>query len=260
MNASATMTTSRNTRIEIFDLGDFLLDGGSMFGRIPKVMWEKWFPADAKNRITMATNVMRFVKDGCLYVVDCGLGRRFSDKDWDLMGTHAGRVLTVAEPVDRLVLTHLHWDHCGGVQEMEIRRDVVVSRLEWEDASSGNPLSRGSYRRADIEAAGRSLTLADPPVEIADGVTLLPTPGHTRGHVSVLVDGEVLYAGDLIPTSAHVHLPCIMAYDLYPLQVLETKREILERAVGENWTVVFEHDPYMPTGVIRFEDGRYRAV
>ncbi|HPP81363.1 MAG TPA: MBL fold metallo-hydrolase [Deltaproteobacteria bacterium] len=257
---STVITTRRNTSIEILNLGDFLLDGGTMFGRVPKVMWERWFAADGLNRITMATNVMRFVKDGHTYVVEAGLGRRYPEKSWEIMGTSPERVLTVDEPVDRLVLTHLHWDHCGGVHDMEIRDRVYVSRTEWEDAHGETPLSKGSYRAEDLEVIGKRLELVDGPRQIADGVAILPTPGHTRGHISVLIDDEVLYAGDLIPTSAHVHLPCIMAYDLYPLAVLETKREILSQAVQKGWTVVFEHDPYRPVGKVAFEKGRFTAT
>jgi glyoxylase-like metal-dependent hydrolase (beta-lactamase superfamily II) len=132
--------------------------------------------------------------------------------------------------------------------------------MEWEDARGENPLSKGSYRAADLEKVEKILRLADPPEDVADGIRLIPTPGHTRGHMSVLIDDEVFYPGDLIPTAAHVHLPFIMAYDLYPLTVLETKKKILDEAVRKNWTLVFEHDPYRPVGTIRIEGTRYSSA
>ena len=253
------ITTRRGTAIEIINCGNFLLDGGTMFGRVPKVMWEKWFPTDEKNRILMATNILRIVKDGRIYIVETGLGSLYTARDWDIMGTTLENVRLLTEPVDCLICTHLHWDHCGGIQDMEVRSEVIVSRMEWEDAHDENPLSKGGYRDVDLEKLGRNLRLVDPPEDAADGIRLIPTPGHTRGHMSVLIDDEVFYPGDLIPTAAHVHLPCIMAYDLYPLTVLDTKKKILSEAVRNGWTFVFEHDPYRPVGSIRLEDGRYSA-
>jgi len=257
---NTTITTRRGTAIEVINCGNFLLDGGTMFGRVPKVMWEKWFPTDGKNRITMATNVLRIVKDGRTYVVETGLGSLYTANDWEIMGTSLDRVRLLTDPVDCLICTHLHWDHCGGIQDIEVRSEVIVSRMEWEDARGENPLSKGSYRAADLEKVEKILRLADPPEDVADGIRLIPTPGHTRGHMSVLIDDEVFYPGDLIPTAAHVHLPFIMAYDLYPLTVLETKKKILDEAVRKNWTLVFEHDPYRPVGTIRIEGTRYSSA
>lgn len=255
-----TITTRRGTSIEVINCGDFLLDGGTMFGRVPKAMWEEWFPVDERNRITMATNVLRIVKDGLTYFVDTGLGSLYTDKDWDILGTTLQRVRLITEPFDVLICTHLHWDHCGGIQDMTVRSRIVISRNEWEDAHGENPLSKGSYRRADLDRLREKLLLVDPPYAVADGIEVLPTPGHTRGHMSVLIDDEVFYPGDLIPTAAHVHLPCIMAYDLYPLTVLETKTGILEDAVRKGWRFVFEHDPYRPLGGIEKSGSRFKAV
>jgi glyoxylase-like metal-dependent hydrolase (beta-lactamase superfamily II) len=255
-----TITTRKGTAIEVINCGNFLLDGGTMFGRVPKVMWERWFPTNDRNRITMATNVLRIVKGGRTFLVESGLGSLYTDKDWEIMGTTLDQVRLMTEPVDTLICTHLHWDHCGGIQDMTVNSEVIVSRLEWEDARGENPLSKGSYRKADLDLLARKLRLVNPPCTVADGIELIPTPGHTRGHMSVLVDDEVFYPGDLIPTSAHVHLPCIMAYDLYPLVVLETKKKMLEEAVRKGWTLVFEHDPYRPVGTVGKSNNKFRAL
>lgn len=144
---NTTITTRRGTAIEVINCGNFLLDGGTMFGRVPKVMWEKWFPTDGKNRITMATNVLRIVKDGRTYVVETGLGSLYTANDWEIMGTSLDRVRLLTDPVDCLICTHLHWDHCGGIQDMEVRSEVIVSRMEWEDARGENPSARAATGR-----------------------------------------------------------------------------------------------------------------
>ena len=255
-----TLTTSRGTVMEVINCGNFLLDGGSMFGRMPKTMWEKWFPPDEMNRILMATNVLRIHKGSRTYVVDTGLGSLYTEKDWQILGTSLEQVRLIREPFDSLICTHLHFDHCGGIQDMQVRSEVIISRLEWEDAHSESPLSKGSYRRADLVLLAGKLRLVDPPCSITEGIDLIATPGHTRGHMSVLVDNEVLYPGDLIPTASHVHLPCIMAYDLYPLEILETKKRILRAAMENKWKLVFEHDPYRPVGQIELKGSKFRAV
>jgi glyoxylase-like metal-dependent hydrolase (beta-lactamase superfamily II) len=255
-----TLTTSRGSTIEVINCGNFLLDGGSMFGRMPKVMWEKWFPPDERNRIVMATNILRIRKASATYVVDTGLGSLYTKKDWSILGTNLDMVRLIKEPFDSLICTHLHFDHCGGIQDMDVRKEIIISRLEWEDAHGESPLSKGSYRKEDLDLLAKKLRLVDPPCSVADGIEVLATPGHTRGHISVLIDDEVLYPGDLIPTAAHVHLPCIMAYDLYPLEILETKKRILQEAARKNWKLVFEHDPYHPVGSIEITGNKFKSV
>jgi glyoxylase-like metal-dependent hydrolase (beta-lactamase superfamily II) len=252
--------TSKGTAVEVINCGNFLLDGGSMFGRVPKVMWEKWFPADGKNRIIMAANVLRIFKDGKVFLVDAGLGSHYGKKDCSILGIDIEQLHPIKEPVDCLICTHLHFDHVGGIQDLEVSSEVLVSRVEWENAHVENPLIHGSYRRIDLDLIAKRLRLIDPPCSIADGIQLLPSPGHTRGHVSVLIDDEILYAGDLIPTSAHVHLPCIMAYDLYPLDIIETKQQILTIAHKRGWKVIYEHDPYRPVSSIRIKNNKFIAL
>ncbi len=239
------LKTKKGTRVEIINLGNFLLDGGTMFGRIPRVMWERWFPPDNKNRITMATNIMRIYHgDGRTYQVDAGLGSLYTDKERKILGITEYR--SRRDTVDYLILTHLHFDHCGGISDLDVEEKVIVSRQEWSDAHNVTLLTRGSYRQRDLELMEKKLMLIDAPVEISPGIEIIPTPGHTKGHLSALVDDDIFFAGDLIPTYAHVHLPCIMAYDLYPLELLDVKQDMLEQAKKRAWRVIFEHDPYEP--------------
>jgi len=251
------MKTSRGTLVEIINCGNFLLDGGSMFGRVPRAMWEKWFPPDEMNRIVMATNVLRIGGDEGTILVDAGLGTAYQRKDRAILGLTETHGNPVIHPVDTLVCTHLHFDHVGGIQDITLRKEVVSSKAEWEDAQVNHPLIRGSYRKMDLERMAGRLRLVDSPFSLSGSIQLIPTPGHTRGHLSVLIDDEIFYPGDLIPTSAHVHLPCIMSYDLYPLQVIETKREILHEAVKCGWKMVFEHDPYRPVCTVGMKNRNF---
>jgi len=250
--------TRRGTSVEIIDTGTFLLDGGTMFGRIPKNLWQKWFPADDQNRILMAANALKVRADGRTILVDAGLGTRYEGKEADILGIETRQALM--EPIDDLILTHLHFDHAGGIQDLDLAGTAVVSRLEWEDAHQEDPLTRGSYRAEDLEAIAPHLTLIDPPCAWGDHIEILPSPGHTRGHVSIVVDDEVFFPGDLIPTAAHCHLPCIMAYDLYPMEIIEVKRDLLNKAHSRGWLTVFEHDPYLPVGRISTSNSTFKAT
>ncbi len=250
--------TRRGTSIEIIDTGTFLLDGGTMFGRIPKNLWEKWFPADNQNRILMAAHALKVTADGRNVLIDAGMGTRYDDREAALLGLAPGNA--AFEPVDDLILTHLHFDHAGGIQDLDLTGTAVVSRLEWEDAHQDDPLTRGSYRPDDLAAIARRLTLIDPPCAWGDHIEILATPGHTRGHVSIVVDDEIFFPGDLIPTAAHCHLPCIMAYDLFPLEIVKVKRDLLDQAQSRGWLTVFEHDPYVPVGRISTANKTFKAT
>lgn len=120
---SFSIKTSKDTLVEVINCGNFLLDGGSMFGRVPRTMWEKWFPPDERNRILMATNVLRICKNGATYLVDTGLGTSYGKKDRANLGLGENHTNPVEEPADHLICTHLHFDHVGGIQED--RKSVV---------------------------------------------------------------------------------------------------------------------------------------
>jgi len=252
------LKTRAGTYAEIINTGNFLLDGGSMFGRAPKMMWERWFPADEENRILMATNILKIQAKGTSYQVDAGMGSMWDEKERKLFGIEGQD--PYRGDADYLIFTHLHFDHCGGISNIDVREKVLVSKKEWADAmNNNNPLTRGSYRKADLDAIEPNLKCIEPPYKIADRIEILPTPGHTKGHISVLIDRELFYPGDLIPTSAHVHLPYIMAYDLFPLEILRAKKRMLEMALEEDWIVIFEHDPYIPFAKIDKKDGKFKT-
>ena len=261
------------------------LDGGAMFGVVPKPLWERQLSPDARNRIPLAMRCLLVEHDGGLVLVDSGLGNKEPPKFRDIYGVdNAGadgrtwledgiRALGHApDDVRVLVNTHLHFDHAGGNTFVDAGGAVglsfanaryVVQRGELAYATHTNERTAASYLSpnfAAVGAAGR-WDLVDGEAEVVPGVRVLPTPGHVPFHQSVVVEsaGEsVCFLGDLVPTSAHVPLPWIMGYDVEPLLTLESKRRVLARAADEGWRVVFEHDPEVGWGrIARDARGQY---
>ena len=267
-------------RIHTIEAGTLRLDGGAMFGVVPKPLWERRIPADDRNRIPMAMRCLLIEAPEALVLVDTGAGSKEDEKFRDIYALENRGAPSrledgirgagfAPEDIDLLVLTHLHFDHAGGctfrLEDGTLAPAFpgarhVVQRAELEFASRPNERIRASYFASNyspITDAGL-WTLANGETEVTRGVRLLPTPGHTPHHQSVLVesDGEVAcFLADLCPTTAHTPLPWIMGYDLEPLVTLETKRAVWRRAVDEKWLLVFEHDAQVPWGFLE-EDER----
>jgi glyoxylase-like metal-dependent hydrolase (beta-lactamase superfamily II) len=255
--------------IHALQAGGQLLDGGAMFGVVPKPLWEKRIAADARNRIQMGMRCLLIEHGDALVLVDTGLGNKETAKFHDIYGVENAGVqgATMLEdavaaagfaPADvtMVINTHLHFDHAGGntlvnadgaVELAFPNAQYVVQRGELDYATHTNERTGASYFErnwAPIVAADR-LTLVAGPTEILPGVHLRPTPGHTPHHQSVVVQsgGETAcFLADLIPTAAHLPLPWIMGYDVEPLVTLESKRALLHEATAGEWLVVFEHD------------------
>jgi len=260
-------------RLRLLDVGRFRLDGGAMFGVVPKVLWEKKNPADEKNRILMSTNLLLIEGEGRKILVDTGIGTKFDEKFQQIYTVDYSQhsldkalqaVNLTHEDITDVILTHLHFDHAGGstyrdaegtIQPTFPRATYYIQKGQYEWAHRRNEKDRASYfpENYDPLLERGQLKLLDGAVELFPGIELLVVDGHTPHHQMVLVsDGEqrVLFAGDLIPTSSHVPIPWVMAYDLYPLNTIEEKKRILKQATEENWVVIFEHDPEIPGGTI----------
>ncbi len=260
-------------RIHLLDAGLQRLDGGAMFGVVPKPLWEKRIPADPRNRIPLGLRCLLVEAPGALVLVDTGIGNKEDERFREIYGVENEGDPTRLEDairaagfhpsdVDFVVLTHLHFDHAGGATVLRPDGSVapafpgarhVVQRGEFDFAALPNERVRASYLERNLEPLTRAglWEFVDGEVELTRGVRLLPTPGHTPHHQSVLVqsDGETAcYLADLCPTVAHVPLPWIMGYDLEPLVTLETKRALWKRAREEDWLLVFEHDPEVGWG------------
>ncbi len=261
--------------LRAIETGRFRLDGGAMFGVVPKVLWSRTDPADELNRISMAMRTLYIEGNGHRVIVDSGSGTKLNKKMVDIYAIDTGglRAALTQEGIDPAsitdaIVTHLHFDHTGG---FTYRRDDgsidlalpeaahYLQRKQWEAALSPNAKDRASFFTENfipIEEAGR-LRLLDGEEEIIPGIAVIPVEGHTPGQQLVLLeteDGNLLYCGDLIPLASHINLPYIMAYDHQPLVTLEEKARILGRAADEGWILFFEHDPEIPACTVRRKD------
>jgi glyoxylase-like metal-dependent hydrolase (beta-lactamase superfamily II) len=275
-------------RIHALDGGAQRLDGGAMFGVVPKPLWEKRIPADERNRIPLALRCLLVETPDALVLIDNGAGNKESEKftgiyGIDNMASDAARFPTrieealhalgySADDVDVMLDTHLHFDHAGGntrrneagVIELSYpRARYVVQRGEFEWAHIRNERVQASYLAHNFDPvaeAGR-FDLIGGDVEVVPGIRTLRTPGHTPHHQSVVIESAgatACFLGDVIPTSAHLPLPWIMGYDVEPLVTLESKRTLLARARAEDWLLVFEHDPVVAWG--RLDPGDERPA
>jgi len=278
-----TMSTAKRHLVTKRKLGRFTihaleaglqrLDGGAMFGVVPKPLWEKRIPADARNRIPLAMRCLLVETPDALVLIDTGAGNKENEKFRDIYGlenegspTQLEDALARAgfkpEDVDYVIDSHLHFDHGGGNTYVDADGNVlpsfpaatyIVQKGEWDYAHWNNERIRASYLPANFDPilACNQFRFVEGETEIIPGITVLPTPGHTPYHQSVLVSSEdetACFLADLIPTSAHLPYAWIMGYDVEPLVTLETKKKLLTRAKAEDWLLVFEHDPLVPWG------------
>ena len=260
--------------------GRFRLDGGAMFGVVPKALWQQCCPADELNRIPLSLTCLLIRAHGKNVLVDTGLGDKEDTKFQSMFAVE--RMPTLQESlrqhglsrddIHMVINTHLHFDHAGGNTVTNGSRGLLpafpkatyyVQRGEYEDAMQANERTRASYRRDNFTplAQVNQWAFLDGDRELMPGMTAVVTSGHTRWHQSVKIESEgrvAFFLGDLIPTVAHLPLPYIMGYDLDPVQTLDSKRWVLERAFEEQWLLVFEHDPQVQAGhVSRNADGKY---
>lgn len=283
--ASTVLTrTLGRWRIHAIHAGSQKLDGGAMFGVVPKPLWSRRIQPDERNRIPLAMRCLLIEHDRGLVLVDVGAGNKEDTKFHDIYGVEnagaEGRTLLEdgiraagfsPGDVTLVVDTHLHFDHAGGntwrdssgaVRPVFEQARYVVQRGEYDWATHTNERTAASYFPHNFEPIVEAglFDFVEGEREIWPGLRVIPTPGHTPWHQSVLLEsgGEKLfYPADLLPTSAHVPLPWIMAYDVEPLVTLETKRQILKRAVAEEWLVMFEHDATVPFGRVKVDGKGY---
>ena len=273
-------------RVHAIQAGGQRLDGGAMFGVVPKPLWERRIAADERNRIPMGMRCLLVEHDDGLVLIDTGAGNKETQKFYDIYGIEnsgAGGRTALEDgvraaghdpaQVSLVVNTHLHFDHAGGntfrdeggaLRLAFPNARYVVQAGEYAYATHPNERTAASYFPHNFQPvleAGR-LDLVDGEREILPGVRVLPTPGHTPHHQSILITsaGEsAFFAADLIPTHAHLPLPWIMGYDVEPLVTLESKRWVLARAAAEGWLVVFEHDAHVAWGRVG-HDGKGYAL
>jgi len=260
-------------RVHAIESGIQWLDGGAMFGVVPKPLWQRRIPSDDQNRIPLALRCLVIESPDELVLVDTGIGNKESEKFHELYGVeNAGNPTRLEDGIKAagfmpddigiVLCTHLHFDHAGGNTFKDSEGNIrpafqnaryVVQRGEFDFAHSGNERIRASYLRQNfdpIEEAGL-WDFVEGATEIIPGVKVLPTPGHTPFHQSVVIesDGETAcFLADVCPTAAHIPLPWIMGYDLEPLVTLESKRKLWALARDQEWLLIFEHDLLIPWG------------
>ena len=256
-------------RMHAIQAGGQLLDGGAMFGIVPKPLWERRIAPDARNRIQLGMRCLLIEHETGPILIDTGAGNKEDPKFYDIYGVeNAGtpgptcledglRAVGVApDDITLVINTHLHFDHAGGnttrdtggaIRPTFANARYVVQEGEYRYATNTNERTAGSYFNHNfvpLHDAGQ-FDFVTGEREIVAGIRVLPTPGHTPHHQSILIEsgGErALFIADLAPTASHLPLAWIMGYDVEPLVTLETKRRVLTQAAAEDWLIVFEHD------------------
>jgi glyoxylase-like metal-dependent hydrolase (beta-lactamase superfamily II) len=266
-------TAVGSIRLHGVEAGVQQLDGGAMFGVVPKPLWERRIPADTRNRIPLALRCLLVEAPNALVLIDTGAGNKYDEKFAEIYGISNRGDPTRLEDgirdagfdpsdVDIVLNTHLHFDHAGGntvrgadgvVRPSFPDARHVVQRRELDFAHSRNERIRASYLPENFDPITEAglWDLVEGDGVVTEGVRVVPTPGHTPFHQSVLIESEgdvACYLADVCPTSAHIPLPWIMGYDLEPLVTLESKRGLWKRSLEEDWLLVFEHDPRVPWG------------
>jgi glyoxylase-like metal-dependent hydrolase (beta-lactamase superfamily II) len=281
-------------KLTLVNDGGFRLDGGAMFGVVPKTLWQKAKPADDHNRISMVTNCVLVERGSELLLIDTGIGDKNDAKFDEIFGLEAGAVRLPEQiraagydlgDITQVLISHLHFDHCGWNAVASGKGDRLVptfpkarywlQRDEVEHARNPNQRDRASYDPRNWEPlfdAGVVELFGDAG-EPMPGVRAVKTPGHNADMCIVLLDGsdgsssggaaggqKGVFWADLVPTAAHVPYPWIMGYDLYPLETLANKQRWLPRAAAEGWLSIFEHDPELPLGrLVETKPGRLAA-
>lgn len=257
--------------------GAFRLDGGAMFGVVPRPLWEKLAPPDERNRIQLAMRPLLVEGSWGRMLVDCGAGDKMAGKAADIYALERARHLDhalaacglSAGDVDLVLATHLHFDHFGGataagdgpLRPRFPRARYLIRAAEWEDATHPHERNRASYLPEDFmplrEAGVVDFLPGDGPVR--PGVRVERTGGHTGQHQIVYLESggrTAVFVADLIPTTAHLQDPWVMGYDLFPMETLAFKRRFIREAIEREYLIFFEHDPVVAAGYIRERQGR----
>jgi glyoxylase-like metal-dependent hydrolase (beta-lactamase superfamily II) len=269
--------------VDVIPCGEFRLDGGAMFGQVPKVRWQTFVPADASNRIVMGTNALLVRGPSFVLVVETGCGTRWTDQELGFFGISSPRGLLDGlarlgvrpEDVTHVTCSHLHFDHGGGLltgdggtpaDEGDLtfpNAEHLLNEAEYAAALSPPEFQKASYRGpfARIGESGRLRPMRGE-ADVLPGVRIRHTGGHTDGHQVVLL-GEgrekAVFLGDLVPTAWHLPPAYTMAYDLHPQQVMTRKREVLEDAAAGGWIACFYHDPDARPARVKKDGRRFAA-
>ena len=272
-----------NYRVEVIPDCEFRLDGGAMFGVVPRNLWARANPPDDQNRIRLNMNCLFIEAEGERILIDTGIGEKWNEKHRAMYGINRTRSFdeslkaiagVAATDITIVINTHLHFDHAGG---NSIRNDTgqavpafpnaryFISQAEYEHAESPTERDRASYFPENWQPMKETgqLELKATDYEVVPGLTMETHAGHNRSMQCPRLarEGKVLFGfADLVPTRAHVPYAWVMGYDLYPVETVEAKKKLLPQAEQENWTCLFYHDPDQAFGKIVEENGKLRVL
>jgi len=257
--------------------GFFRLDGGAMFGVVPKPLWQKRTTPDDRNRITLGLRPLLVKTPAAMVLIDAGIGAKMSDKETEIYAIDRSHDLAASlaeagvtpDDITVVIASHLHFDHAGGFTRVDGDRVVpafpnatyYVRRGEWDDATHPHERNRASYfleNFVPLQDAG-ALRFTEGDGEVLPGISVWRTGGHTMHHQLIRIESEGrvgVFVADLIPTVAHLDEPWIMGYDLYPMDTLAYKKRFIRAAIEGEYVIFFEHDPSIPAGIIRERNGR----
>lgn len=270
-------------RIETIPDTEFRLDGGAMFGIVPRVLWEKVCPPDEQNRIRLQTNCLFVETKSERILIETGMGEKWTEKQTKIYGINREKTFAETlvektgykpEDISIVVNTHLHFDHAGGNTKFDENGKAApsfanaryfVSEAEFKHAENPTDRDRGSYVADDWQCLKETgqLELKPENYEVVPGLTMQQMRGHNGSMQTVKITSgsKTFYSfADLIPTTAHLPLPWIMGYDLFPLETLENKKKLLPQALKENWLCFFYHDAETPLCRLTEENGKIKAV
>jgi glyoxylase-like metal-dependent hydrolase (beta-lactamase superfamily II) len=269
-------------KFEIYPVTDsnLYLDGGSMFGIVPRVLWQKVYLPDERNRIQLSLHCPLIVTKKYNILIDTGIGTKHDEKFCQIYGVDKKPNLLESlnrfgyqpKNIDLVINTHLHFDHCGGNTTFNEKGEITptfqkaryfIQKGELEAALNTSERTRASYIAEDFLPIGDSKYLSlvdDETAEIDKGIFLMRIGGHTRHHQCVKIESEgqiAFFLADLIPTVAHLPYSYITAFDLFPLDTLQYKKTILKQAFEEHWLLIFQHDPKVRMGYLKKVDERF---
>jgi glyoxylase-like metal-dependent hydrolase (beta-lactamase superfamily II) len=267
---------------ELFFLhdGSFWLDGGGYFGVVPKVIWQKLIQPDELNRVKLNINPLLVKTPEHNILIDPGQGNKFTEKQKKIFGISyepsleqsLAEIGLTCDDIDVVVATHLHFDHVGACTKFDESGNIVPTLKnaihyfqinEWEDAIHPNERTKGTYfldNYVPIMEAGL-VKLIEGNREVVPGISVEITGGHTKHHQVIFIKSEgetAVYFGGIVSAVTHIRIPYTMGFDLYPVEIMEKRRELYQRAIEENWLVCLEHDPINRAGKIKFDGRNYQ--
>jgi glyoxylase-like metal-dependent hydrolase (beta-lactamase superfamily II) len=260
---------------QLLRAGSFRLDGGSMFGVVPKTIWSKMVQPDELNRIPLQTNCLLLTRGSMRVLIETGFGGKWSDKERGFYDIQHRTVVDALREVDiapqainHVIVTHLHFDHAGGLTTLDASGTAVLTfpnatvhaqTREWHDALANKSTMTRTYLRDHLDPVKDRTKLIDGEAEVIPGITVWPMPGHTWGQQAIRFHddrGIVCFPGDVLPTVHHVGLPFSLAYDMEPYTSMLSKKALLGRANFEGWRLALDHEPGHPVMTVHLDASR----